>query len=178
MLALLLGGADPKVVDRNNKTAYALAKMHENQEFLDAFTEYVETRKGTKESAYVKELQEKLKTAYVFQVVKEQVSLSSPSKKKTKKGQSDGDKGFPIPDFVEAKIRVGEKPDELIIPEHVMRPLAEEGKEMKGVPSLKCLTFVKEEAIKNIARREKLVQQAEPMLPPIKVPRIISLENS
>lgn len=172
VFALLLGGADPKVQDLNKQSAYALAKDHENQDFLDAFTEYVDARKGTRESTDLKALHEKLKINYIFHTPKAPVSP-----KKKKKGQGD-ERGFAMPDFVEESTRVGEKPDELQIPEHTMRLLAEEGKEMKGIPSLKCLAFVKEEAVKNIARREKLVQQAEPKLPPIKVPRIISMEKS
>ncbi len=174
IFALLIGGADPKVVDREGKTAYALAKSHENEEFIDAFTEYVDARKGTRESPRLKELQEKMKRDYVFHQPKVE---APPSPKKKKKGQND-EKGFDMPQFVEEKLRVGEKPEELVVHEHFLRPLAQEGNDMKGIPSLKCLTFVKDEAIKNIARREKLVQQAEPFLPAIKVPRIISLDNS
>lgn len=60
------------------------------------------------------------------------------------------------------------KPQELLVHEELLPQLTRTSFiQLQGVESMKSLSFVKEEALKNIKRREKLVLQSEPTLPEI-----------
>lgn len=166
-LILLMAGIDPKILDKHGNTAYKLAKENENEEFITAFLNYVDARKGVQDMTPYKAMYEKMKKDFFFATYRSEVPKPvSPikTKKKVELTPLEAAK-FPVPSYVEEQIRVGEKPSELAVPEHVIRPLVDTGfNELEGVDSLRCLKFAKDQALINASRREKLAKIANPDL--------------
>ncbi len=166
-LVLLMAGADPKLLDKHGNTAYKLAKDNENEEFVAAFLHYVDARKGIQDITPFKNMFDKMKKDFCF------FSRSDPPPKpivpsKSKKSVAltplEAAK-FPVPNFVTDPARVGEKPQELAVPEHVIQPLVKTGfEDLDGVDALRCLKFAKDQAFINAARREKLAKIGIPEL--------------
>ena len=48
-----MAGIDPKLLDKHGNTAYKLAKENENEEFITAFLNYVDARKGLQDMVVV-----------------------------------------------------------------------------------------------------------------------------
>jgi hypothetical protein len=169
-LVLLMAGADPKLLDKHGNTAYKLAKDNQNEEFITAFLNYVDARKGQQDMTPYKHLFEKTKKDFCFSTIRAE---PAPTPVKTKKAIAlsplEAAK-FPVPSFVEEPVRVGEKPPELAVPEHVIQPLVKTGfDDLEGVESLRCLKFAKDQALINASRREKLAKIANPDLEHVEI---------
>jgi DNA mismatch repair ATPase MutL len=67
---LLLGGVDIRIKDNQDKTAYDIAKSLENQEFLNAYREYIDVMKKKIDGAALRSFFEKLQENYSFTNIK------------------------------------------------------------------------------------------------------------
>lgn len=61
---LLLAGIDIKLVDRDNRTAYAIARENGNQEFVKVFKHYMDVRSGKEDAAPYRTMMTKLQMDY------------------------------------------------------------------------------------------------------------------
>lgn len=75
---LLIAGSDPKIMDEEGLTAYALAKQSNNQAYLDVFQKYLEFRKGNlspEENSTYKLLAQVLKSKYVLHAPRDPMTV-------------------------------------------------------------------------------------------------------
>jgi ankyrin repeat protein len=185
LFLLLLVGADLKDVDNERKSPIQIAKDNNNQLFLDSLQEFISLQKNSKE--YLRNM---------FDTVRKKYSLHDPAvieerenEKKAHKRPSDDESYFPpagksedssplkhLPERIQYSIEMNDKstkiqkPKDLLIHENLIPSLTNLSfMELNGLDSLKGLAFLKEEALKNIERREKLVQKSETTLPKIDV---------
>jgi hypothetical protein len=184
LFLLLLVGGDLKDVDNEGKSPIQIAKDNNNQLFLDSLQEFISMQKNSKE--YLRNM---------FDTVRKKYCLLDPvvieereNEKKVQKRPSD-EPYFPpaksevetsplkhLPERIQYSIEMNDKstkiqkPKDLLIHENLIPSLTNLSfMELNGLDSLKGLAFLKEEALKNIERREKLVQQSETTLPKINV---------
>jgi hypothetical protein len=194
LFALLIAGADIREVDQDGKTPMQVAKETKNQLFVDSLQEFVHIQRTSKET--LKKMFADMKKKYTLFKPKRLAKGSTSDGEGTDgevEDQTDvilSPEGFPIvkkkadpfkdiPDALRQMIETCEKPitidkpsslnvHEQLIPSMTRFSFVA----MNGLDSLKGLSFIKEEALKNVSRREKLVQQFDQTLPKIDIKKI------
>lgn len=152
-LLLLIVGTDISIRSAEGKTAHQLALESGNTAVLSAYEEFNNVRHG-KDPVLKAKFQKQfsiLKTEYTFQVTTKTRPAADAKNIK---------QHFEIPDFLlEEQDHHGNIPEELIIHEHHIKPLAEVGfLDMTGSEALQCLQFTREQAIANLHRREQVMK--------------------
>lgn len=152
-LLLLIVGTDISIRSAEGKTAHQMALESNNTAVLSAYEEFNNVRHG-RDPVLKAKFQKQftiLKTDYTFQITTKTRPAADPKNIK---------QHFEIPDFLlEDQDHVGNIPDELVIHEHHIKPLASVGfKEMTGTEALQCLEFTREQAIANLHRREQVMK--------------------
>lgn len=205
LFSLLLNGADPKLKDFNNQNAIQLAKDTKNEIFIESFHEFIQYQKTSKEQ--LKHYQQQLKKKYrlLTHVMtaggpvltstlssnnKEEIDdydqhskLSFVDDNDTNDGRNSPIRELPleIQNMIVTADRQTKiiKPKELIVHEDLLPKLTQTSFiELNGLESMRSLNFVKQEAIKNLQRREKLVQLSDQTLPQINVRDLSSIVDN
>jgi hypothetical protein len=149
-MLLLIAGIDYQQKDNEGHNAEELALLHKNHGFLLALQNFKKKDVDEKMKEKLLSLKKHLLEKYTF--------IHNPTMN-TEKWNAD----FIVPDYVFNQERFGALPDGMIIHEHYIKPLIDEGYVLKdGVDALKCIDFAREQANINHERREKLVK-ADPM---------------
>jgi hypothetical protein len=199
LFAILLTGGDMTIVDQEGQTPLQIAKENKNQVFLDAIQEFIQLQRTAKDKLkklysdlkanyllvkkkrFTKENgiegEEQVDEEEDEQEESGKLILSPgkvPSSPKQKGSAQNPVLDLPNPlqqaiQYIEKPITI-DKPKDLSIHEESIPTLTKFSfVSLQGVDSLKGLTFVRDEALKNVQRREKLVQNFETTLPKIDV---------
>jgi hypothetical protein len=199
LFAILLTGGDMTIVDQEGQTPLQIAKENKNQVFLDAIQEFIQLQRTAKDKLkklysdlkanyllvkkkrFTKENgiegEEQVDEEEDEQEESGKLILSPgkfPSSPKQKGSAQNPVLDLPNPlqqaiQYIEKPITI-DKPKDLSIHEESIPTLTKFSfVSLQGVDSLKGLTFVRDEALKYVQRREKLVQNFETTLPKIDV---------
>lgn len=153
-LILLLCGVDYKLTDVKGKTAYDLAKQKGNSAFVDSYRTYIDVLRGKSDATPFRDQLLQLKTKYdlhppVPQTAKDEhndhlIQLFRHVHDKELQGEVE---------------RVGDKPVELKIHEHLILPMSTYGlNQAISMDVLHTMEFAEHEAIVNAERRKKLME--------------------
>jgi hypothetical protein len=147
-MLLLIAGLKQNEKDNDGFIPEELAIKAKNNESLLAFKKFNMRNEDSKIAKKIDEIKAVLSEKYTF--VHDPTML-------TEKWEAD----FIVPDFVFKDDRTGELPVGMIIHEHHISPLIEEGYSMKtGVDALRTIDFAREQAEVNEQRRIELIQSA------------------
>lgn len=153
-LILLLCGIDFKLTDVKGKTAYDLAKQKANSGFVDSYRTYIDVLRGKSDAAPYRDLLLQLKTKY---------DLHPPVPRTAQDDHNDHliqlFRHVHDEELHGEVERVGEKPVELKIHEHLILPMSTHGLHQDiSMDALHTMEFAEHEAIVNAERRKKLME--------------------
>ena len=161
---LLCMHINPSLRCSENMTAEEIAVKYNNSDFLEVYNRFKYEDIHLKSD--IKSCKETLHTNYTFSDKQTyHAEIWSPN--------------FPVPSFIsDCNDRIGARPSELQIHERHIKPLIKCGaEEMRGIASLRCLEFSKEQATANAARRSRLLKYSDPELEPLPLPSLERLDK-
>jgi hypothetical protein len=157
-ILLFIAGANLTARGDDNKTPLELAQESKNEGFLAAYADFSMAREDQTILATLNDLRNDLNKKYCFQV-----------NAKTRGSVEHFHAPFQLPDFLFTDTkRTGNIPEELLIHEHQIKPMAQTGlKDKIGLDSIHCLAFTLDQALINKQRRERLLEQSDPDFKPV-----------